>query len=276
MRARLVGSDRCQRRRVAAAKRPARGGEDDAGDAVVPGGAVDRQALVDGGVLAVDRQQGRAALRHGSHEQRATDDQRLLVGQEQTLAGRGGGQAGRQPRRADDRCHDGVCLRMRGELAQGAGAAHHLRRHARVAQTRREGARFARAGDGGVARPKAQAEREQLVEAAAGRQREDLEAIGMGGDDVERCRADRAGRTEHADALHFASRSFPAVAHSITSARAIGNTGSKPSTRSRMPPWPGSSALLSLAPALRLTSDSNRSPTTLIATRKTTISAMPA
>jgi hypothetical protein len=37
----------------------------------------------------------------------------------------------------------------------------------------------------------------------------------------------------------------------------------------------GQQALLSLAPALRLTSDSNRSPTTLIATRKTTTSAKP-
>ena len=44
---------------------------------------------------------------------------------------------------------------------------------------------------------------------------------------------------------------------------AIGNTGNKASMRSSTPPWPGSRRLESLAPAARLTSDSNRSPTTL-------------
>src|SRR4029079_19454303 len=108
-----------------------------------------------------------------------------------------------------------------------------------------------------------------------GREREHLEAIRVGGGDVERRGADRAGRAEDADALHAGWRWRRRGRHSISSARAIGNTGNRPSTRSRMPPWPGKSLLLSLAPALRLTSDSNRSPTTLIATRKTTISAMP-
>src|SRR5206468_1213989 len=46
-------------------------------------------------------------------------------------------------------------------------------------------------------------------------------------------------------------------------------------TRSSTPPWPGSSALLSFAPALRLTRDSNKSPTTLTAHRNTTIPINP-
>ena len=46
-----------------------------------------RQALEDRVVLAVDRQQGRAAALHRRHEQRAADDQRFLVGEQHALAG---------------------------------------------------------------------------------------------------------------------------------------------------------------------------------------------
>ena len=52
--------------------------------------------------------------------------------------------------------------------------------------------------------------------------------------------------------------------------RATGSTGSKASTRSSTPPWPGSKRLLSLAPALRLMSDSIRSPQTLMAAMPST------
>ena len=52
-----------ERRRVAAAERPARRGEDDVVDALGPGRAVLGQALEDRRMLAVDRQQRRAAAR---------------------------------------------------------------------------------------------------------------------------------------------------------------------------------------------------------------------
>ena len=52
-----------------------------------------------------------------------------------------------------------------------------------------------------VAWPEALALREQLVDAAPRRQREDLEPLRMAGDHVERRYADRAGRAEDADAL---------------------------------------------------------------------------
>ena len=57
-------------------------------------------------------------------------------------------------RGADDRRHHRVDLGMRGELAQRAGAAHHLGGDAGPAQAIGEAARFGRARDGGVARPK--------------------------------------------------------------------------------------------------------------------------
>jgi hypothetical protein len=62
-------------------------------------------------VLAVDRQQGGATLAHGAHEHRAAHHQRLLVGQQQALAGARRRQAGRQPGGADDGRHDGVDIR---------------------------------------------------------------------------------------------------------------------------------------------------------------------
>ena len=95
----LVGRHVGQRRRVARAERPARGGQHDVVDARRPGRAVFGQALEDRRVLAVDRQQRRAALAHRLHEQRAADDQRLLVGEQQALAGARRGEARRAGRR---------------------------------------------------------------------------------------------------------------------------------------------------------------------------------
>ena len=139
-----VGRHVAQRRRVAAAERPARGGEHDVVDARGPGAAVLGQALEDRRMLAVDRQQRGAALAHRLHEQRAADDQRLLVGQQQALAGARRGQAGRQPGGADDGRHHRVDLRMRGQLAQRRGAGQHLGAHARPAQALAQRARLRR------------------------------------------------------------------------------------------------------------------------------------
>ena len=59
------------------------------------------------------------------------------------------------------------------------------------------------------------------------------------------------------------------TARSVTeSIIAKGSVGSKASTRSSTPPWPGSRPELSFMPALRLTKDSTKSPTTLMADMK--------
>jgi hypothetical protein len=163
-------------------------------------------------VLAVDRQQRRAAARDRAHEERAADDERFLVGEQQPLAGRGGGEARCEAGGADDRRHHGVGVGMRSELAQRPGAARHRGVDSGVAQPCRERAPFVGGRDRGVARPEANAEREQLVEPAVRGEREDLEAIGMRGDDVERREADpsrsrRARRRVAADRRSRASSS---------------------------------------------------------------------
>ena len=160
-----------------------------------------------------------------------------------------------------------VDIGMRGQLAR----APRRRAAPRCARRRRAGARAARAP-----RPRRRPRRSAAASARTARaarrcgccavSANDLEALRMARDHVERAHADRAGGAEDADALR------PAAACAVSGASAAapaparsGSTGSSASMRSSTPPWPGSSALQSLAPALRLTSDSNRSPTTLIA-----------
>jgi hypothetical protein len=93
----LLRGDSPKRSRVALAKRPARGGQDDAVHALRPGAAVFRQALEDGRVLAVDGQQRAAALAHGLHEQGTAHHQGLFVGQQQPFACPRSRQAGARP-----------------------------------------------------------------------------------------------------------------------------------------------------------------------------------
>src|SRR5690349_24436348 len=100
------------------------------------------------------------------------------------------------------------------------------------------------------------AERKERVRGVLRAQREDPVAVRMAHDDIECARADRAGSAEDGEV------------HERRSA-AIGSTAVALSTRSRIPPWPGSSVPLSLTPAWRLAADSNRSPTMLIAPSST-------
>ena len=58
---------------------------------------VDRQALEDGVVFAVDGQQLGAMLAHRLHEEGAGHHQRLLVGQQNALAGRTAAMVGARP-----------------------------------------------------------------------------------------------------------------------------------------------------------------------------------
>src|SRR5690606_14307485 len=81
----------------------------------------------------------------------------------------------------------------------------------------------------------------QRVGIAMRRKRVNLEPIRVSGDDVERAAPDRTCRAEYRDALDNL--------HNETTNAARGNTGSKASTRSSTPPWPGSRLLLSFTPA---------------------------
>ena len=64
-------------------------------------------------MLAVDGQQGGAALAHSAHEQITTHHQRLFVGQQQALARAGSSKARRQARSPHDGSHDGIHLIVR-------------------------------------------------------------------------------------------------------------------------------------------------------------------
>src|SRR6185312_9876521 len=83
--------------------------------------------------------------------------------------------------------------------------------------------------------------------------RDDLEAVGIPLDKVERRFADRAGGAE--------DRYFPGhVSPSSWAAAASTATGTNPSSRSRTPPCPGSQMPESFTPARRFMELSNRSP----------------
>src|SRR5205085_7388806 len=76
---------------------------------------------------------------------------------------------------------------------------------------------------------------------------------------VERVAADRSGGAEDGDFSHG-----PPTLNDSASA-ATGSVEVSASMRSRMPPWPGRSALESFTPAPRFIHDSSKSPTTLSA-----------
>ncbi len=146
------------------------------------------QALRQRAVLGVDRARSDPGLARAVHD-RAADDQRLLVGQRQDVAGLEGGQRGPQPDRAGDAVEHHVALearrprwtpprrgrRSRGELLD-------LRR--------RTGRRCPPPGG----------------------EADDPEPVRVRAHDVEGLRADRAGRAEHDDvtAVRWRSRPHPA------------------------------------------------------------------
>ncbi len=111
--ARLRRGDSPQRSRVALAKRPARGRQDDAVHALRPGAAVFRQALENGRVLAINGQQRAAMVLHGLHKQGTANHQGLFIGQEQPFARPRSRQARGQACSADNRAHDGIDFCMR-------------------------------------------------------------------------------------------------------------------------------------------------------------------
>src|SRR6185503_16294446 len=98
---------------------------------------------------------------------------------------------------------------------------------------------------------------EQGLDGISRGQREYAVASGMARDDIERACADRTGRTQKRDVARLHAQLVPA--HEPSSAP-TGSAAHTLSMRSSTPPCPGSSLPLSLTPAWRLASDSNRSP----------------
>jgi len=112
MRTSLVGGDLRQGLWRSGTERAARSGEQNAVHPLGPARGIFRQALKNSRMLAVDGQQRPATLGQGGEEERSGDDQRLLVGQQQSLARTGRSQTRRQTGSPDDCGHDGIHIRM--------------------------------------------------------------------------------------------------------------------------------------------------------------------
>ena len=103
-------------------KRTARCGQDQPADAV---NVLSLQALEDGTVFAVDREQPDIVLPHLLHDQLAADNKGFLVGERDVLAGFNGAERGVQPGKsdqsADDDVHIGTCHDVQQRLARRKG-----------------------------------------------------------------------------------------------------------------------------------------------------------
>ena len=154
------------------------------------------QALVDGAVLGVDGDE--LTRGHERHEQVAADDERLLVGVEQGLAGLERRVARVDARKADDRGDDAVHVVAQADLLEGVVADEKVA--ARGQRLERGVLGVALVGDGNdpgaVALGRA---RHELGRAADG-EADDLYLVGVLTADVERLHSDGAGCPEHHDA----------------------------------------------------------------------------
>src|SRR5579875_1259176 len=185
-----------------AQKGAAGGGEDDAGGLA---GSAAAQALVNGAVFAVNRQDGNATAASQGHEERAGDNQGFLVGEGQAAALIEGGMNGGEAGDAHGGGYD------HGGAAAGGGFDEAFRAgdDARGGRTsgftgRLEAAAQVRGGGGAAHRNQRGAEARDLFGEPggilAGRQGHDLEATAEAGDHVQSIAADGAGGSEQSDA----------------------------------------------------------------------------
>ena len=205
-------------------------------------------------MFAIDRQQNRAMLAHRVHEQLAGHDQHFLVGQQDFLARPGRRQRRLQPRRADNGRHHRIDVRMRRHVDQRLHAVTHRSGQPGVAATQSEFSGQRRVAHHRKFRRELADLLEQLVDLGMRAQRKYPVTIGMATNDVERIDPDRSGGTENRDFLAF-HHPCPRATSSQSSAT-TGNVEVRLSMRSSTPPWPGSTLLLSLMPAWRLSIDS--------------------
>ena len=163
-------------------------------------GIVSAQALMDGVVLAVHRQDRHAASAGAVHHQPAGHHQHFLVGQGDGLAGVDGRQHRLEGRRARRRAEHEVDLGMGGDGDQafGADAGHRRQAADGGAQLRQRVGRRHRHRHGAVA---LQGGRHRL-DVLAGGQPDDPDAIGMRVGDRQRTRADGPGGAENRDPDH--------------------------------------------------------------------------
>ena len=162
-------------------------------------GPLTRETLEDGRVLGVDRQDGGLVPAGKGHDIRAAHDERLLVGQRQFLARFERRDRGGQTGIADQGVHHDVDIACGGNLRHGLVARVDLR--VGVGQRVAQGRVALPVGDDRGVGVELPGLRGQLLPVAVGRQRADLEAVGVLTHDVERLYADRTGRAQYGESL---------------------------------------------------------------------------
>src|SRR5438067_2403768 len=164
----------------------------------------------------------------------STSECTMLCGWMTTSIAPGGKRRG-ESGRADDRGHHHVAATIDRDLLERRGAEEEL--GAALAEVGRQFRARRVACEHRIRRPVLATEGEQRIGRAVRREREDPIAIGVARRDVERALADGTGGAEDCQIHGLANE---------RSSAATGSTAAALSTRSRMPPWPGSSAPLSL------------------------------
>ena len=209
-------------------------------------------------MLAVDRNQCGACGAHLVHQQTPRHDERLLVREQHALARAHRRQRRHQPRGADDRGHHGIDAGLRDRRGERIHAGLHARREATGAQCL---ARFqcrGRLRENHRVRPESLRLFDDDFPTAPSSQRGYAITVGVPRDDIERAAADASRGSQYRDTAHVAHARWPMPkrpsAYNGAAAEML-------SMRSKIPPWPGSSAPLSLSPAARLNMLSVKSPT---------------
>ena len=184
---------------------PARSREQDLGQGFGALGVL--QALEDGRVLAVHRQQLDAMLFHRLGDQVPAGDKALLVGQGQVVAALDGGQGGPQSGNAHHAVQHHVRPLHGGQLPQALGAAQQQRRAGTAGQGGVQLLGGRRVGDADGAGMEFFDLRKQQVHMAVGRQAEYLKPLGP--NHVQALGADGAGGPQQGDLLcHRAAPPF--------------------------------------------------------------------
>ena len=174
-------------------ERAAARGQDDALDG---GALLEGEDLEDGVVLAVHRQEPRAAALRLVGDERAGADERLLVGERHHDAAAHRRHGGCKPGRSDDRRHD-PGGGARGGLDHGGGAGPGL--DPATGERRLQNPILRIVGHRGVARAEAARLFGQEGRVLVRDQRLDLVRVGIGRQKLDRVAADRTGRAENRD-----------------------------------------------------------------------------
>ena len=187
----LGGLGACDVGAVPGAERAAGCREVDALDGVVAGA---EQALEDGGVFGVDRQDGAAVFARGLRDDGAGGHEGLFVGEGHDLAGPEGGEGGPQAAEPDHGADDDVHAVHADQVAEAVDAGPDL--GPAGLQDVCEGLVAGFVADDDVGRVKLDGLLGEQVHAAAGGEEDDLEQVAVLADDVQRLGADGSGGSE--------------------------------------------------------------------------------